>query len=284
MLLSSCLHLDERVGETGWWDWMWRIALWFTQVIAFFLNLKRHFSLDVVPFVVVVICCILKAILCCFSGKFRLHVAPGRHERFASCGDPSFLNRCRIFFEVILRIVFIFPHLCVLYFLSLFWLDLTRCAALLIAMEFCGVSCSVWFYVQHRRLLQEIVPYSTKCGFIVNKLFISKKIDHSLTSCMVLDLFELNFIVSPSAGVSNIHSVLYSYWGKWFKFVHIFYRYFISNHSFVYFVCFIVILVRFYAICSLFIAILRWNLGAFHARFDLRATWTATSGNRSLFD
>ena len=74
-----------------------------------------------------------------------LHVR--RHERFASCGVSSFLNRCRIFFEVShykhpTNCIYI-PHLCVLYFLSLFWLDLTRCAALLIAMEVCGVSCSV---------------------------------------------------------------------------------------------------------------------------------------------
>ena len=50
-------------------------------------------------------------------------------------------------------------------------------SSLVIAMEFGGVSSSVWIYVQYVRLLQEIVICSTKFGFIVNTLCINKTID-----------------------------------------------------------------------------------------------------------
>ena len=138
--------------------------------------------------------------------------------------------------------------------------------------------------MQHGRLLQEIVPYSTKCGFIVNKLFISKKIDHSLTSSMVLDLFELNFFVSPSAGsaisvpfcipteVSGLNLSIYS----------------IDTLFAIILSCISYVLSLFWSDFTRFAAYLLRYCDGIWGRFMLglilRATWTATSRNRPLFD
>ena len=90
----------RRVGEAGRWDWKKRIALWFTQVIAFFLNLKLIFSWDVVPFVVC-------GSLLHDEGEFvlvfrQIPLACCTWTIWTFCLVWSFCvpNRCRIFFEV----------------------------------------------------------------------------------------------------------------------------------------------------------------------------------------
>ena len=126
----------------------------------------------------------------------------------------KFLLKLSLYFRDTLFTVIL---LCIFWSFSLFWPDLTRLCSKFVAMEFGGVSCWMWFYVHRLRLLQEIVFCLTKYRCSVNQLFITKMIVNWSVSSVLFWINCTQFCLFFSALVCDVHSVLFSYWGKWLK-------------------------------------------------------------------